>query len=63
LAAARAIYGARFNPQITLKALSYFDDGTLRRIPRVVKDRLARAVREVDLDRLPTIVPMKRSRR
>lgn len=27
LAAARAIYGAQFNPQSTLKALSYFGDG------------------------------------
>jgi hypothetical protein len=63
LAAARALYGARFNPQITLKALSYFDDGSLRRLPRTTKDRLAKAAREVDLDRLPTITPMKRSRR
>ena len=33
LAGARAIYGAQFNPRITLKALSYFDDGTVRRLP------------------------------
>jgi hypothetical protein len=55
LAAARAIYGTAFNPQSTLKALSYFDDGNLRRLPRPVKDRLAAAAREVDLDRLPVI--------
>jgi Nucleotidyl transferase AbiEii toxin, Type IV TA system len=55
LAAGRAIYGAQFNPQSTLKALSYFDDGNLRRLPQAVKDRLARAAREVDLDRLPEI--------
>jgi hypothetical protein len=55
LAAARAIYGTAFNPQSTLKALSYFDDGNLRRLPRLVKDRLAAAAREVDLDRLPVI--------
>jgi hypothetical protein len=53
LAAARAIYGPRFNPQITLKALSFFGDGNLRRLPRDVQDRLARAARTVDLDRLP----------
>ena len=35
LASARAIYGSQFNPQITLKALSYFDDGDLPRLPRV----------------------------
>jgi hypothetical protein len=63
LAAARAIYGARFNPQITLKALSYFDDGSLRRLPRTTKDRLVKAARDVDLDRLPTVVPQKRPRR
>jgi hypothetical protein len=55
LAAARAIYGAPFNPQNTLKALSYFKDGNLRRLPQPVRDRLARAAREVDLDRLPVI--------
>ncbi len=55
LAAARAIYGAEFNPQSTLKALTYFDDGNLRRLPDSVKDRLTKAVREVDLDCLPVI--------
>jgi hypothetical protein len=55
LASARAIYGEQFNPQITLKALSYFDDGNLSRLPKATKDFLAKAVREVDLDRLPTI--------
>ncbi len=55
LAAARAIYGPRFNPQITLKALSFFDDGNLRGLPGAMKDRLAAAARAVDLDRLPTI--------
>lgn len=55
LAAARVIYGTQFNPQCTLKALSNFDDGDLRRLPQPVKDRLAKAAREVDLDRLPVI--------
>lgn len=55
LAAALAIYGPTFNPQITLKALSYFGDGNLDRLPRAVQDRLARAAREVDLDRLPEL--------
>jgi hypothetical protein len=56
LAAARAIYGAQYNPQSTLKALSYFDDGNLRRLPQSLKDRLTNAVCAVDLDRLPVIV-------
>jgi Nucleotidyl transferase AbiEii toxin, Type IV TA system len=55
LAAAAAIYGSAFNPQNTLKALSYFEDGTVRHLPRPLRDRLAKAVREVDLDRLPVI--------
>jgi hypothetical protein len=55
LAAARAIHGTQFNPQSTLKALSYFDDGNLRRLSPSVKDRLAKAAREVDLDYLPVI--------
>ncbi len=55
LASALAIYGEQFNPQVTLKALSYFDDGDLRRLPRAVRDRLSRSVRDVDLDRLPPI--------
>lgn len=53
LAAAKAIYGKQFNPQITLKALSYFEDIGLCELPEDVKHRLIKAVREVDLDRLP----------
>lgn len=55
LSAAKAIYGTSFNPQITLKALSYFADGNLPRLAKAIKDRLARAAREVDLSRLPAI--------
>ncbi|EJW10921.1 hypothetical protein A33M_3915 [Rhodovulum sp. PH10] len=57
LAAASAMYGAEFNPQITLKALTYFDEGDLRKLPQAVKDRLASAVRAVDLDQLPVVTP------
>jgi hypothetical protein len=55
LAAGRAIYGPQFNPEITLKALSFFDDGNLRALPAPLKERLATAVRAVDLDLLPEI--------
>jgi hypothetical protein len=55
LASAQALYGPQFNPQIALKALSFFDEGNLRRLSKGTKDRLAQAVREVNLDRLPTI--------
>ena len=60
LACARAIYGRTFNPQITLKALSFFGDGNLSRLPQEVQDRLAKAARDVDLDKLPDIAPLKR---
>jgi hypothetical protein len=53
LAAAQKLYGPTFNPEITLKALSYFDDGNLQKVPEDMKDRLALAAREVDLEHLP----------
>ena len=53
LAAAQKLYGPSFNPEITLKALSYFDDGNLRDLSDELKQRLVLAAREVDLDRLP----------
>ena len=55
LAAAGALYGTTFNPQITLKALSYFEDGDVARLPPEIKERLAVAARSVDLDNLPVI--------
>ena len=55
LAAAQKLYGPSFNPEITLKALSFFDDGNLRDLPDELKQRLAVAAREVDLDRLPAL--------
>jgi hypothetical protein len=55
LAAAQALYGESFNPQITLKALSYFEDGNLRNLPEDTKARLAAAARDVDLDKLPSL--------
>ena len=57
LAAARFIYGPKFNPQITLKALSYFDDGDLRTLPPDTKARLIKAVAATDLSRLPVLEP------
>jgi Nucleotidyl transferase AbiEii toxin, Type IV TA system len=55
LAAAERLYGTSFNPEITLKALSYFDDGDLRALPEEMKTRLVIAAREVDLERLPDL--------
>jgi hypothetical protein len=55
LAAANALYGPTFNPEVTLKALSYFDDGNLRDLPQDLKLRLVGAARQVDLDHLPVL--------
>ena len=59
LASARAIYGVSFNPHITLKALAWFEDGDLGDLPDDTKKRLIHAVRAVDPDRLPTILPAR----
>ena len=55
LAAARAVYGASFNPMVSLKALTYFGDGDLSRLTPAMQERLIRAVRGVDTQRLPTL--------
>ena len=56
LACAQLIHGCQFNAQVTLKALSYFDDGNVSSLPAATKDRLAQAARRVDLDGLPAIM-------
>jgi len=53
LSAGKAIYRDQFNPQITLKALSYFDD--VKGITESVKKRIQDAVRNVNLHHLPEI--------
>lgn len=55
LAAARAIYGTAFNPQITLKALTYFGDGDLGTLPLALRHQLQDAAKDVDLDALPRL--------
>jgi Nucleotidyl transferase AbiEii toxin, Type IV TA system len=57
LAAGRALYGAGFTPQATLKALSYFEDGDLRTLPEGTRKRLSDAVRAVNIDALPILEP------
>lgn len=56
LAAARIIYGDRFNAQLSLKALSFFGDGDLQSLPPIVQKTIVSAVRDVDLDRLPVLI-------
>jgi hypothetical protein len=55
LAAGTVIYGLGFNPLITLKALSYFDD--VPSLPIAVRERLQVAVEAVDPTRLPILTP------
>lgn len=55
LAAGRFIYGRSFNPMITLKALSFFED--LPALPEDVRRRLTAAVNAVDPTSLPKLTP------
>jgi hypothetical protein len=55
LSAAAIIYGNSFNPLITLKALSWFDDGNLAKLPSSARKRLEAAVKAVDLNDLPDL--------
>lgn len=55
LSAAQMLYGPTFNPQVTLKALSFFEDGDLHQLSNDVKLRLVTAVRNVDLEHLPKL--------
>lgn len=48
LVAAKAIFGKRFNPLATLKALVFFEDGDLGLLPPATRQRLAEAVRSID---------------
>jgi hypothetical protein len=55
LAAGRIVYGRGFNPMITLKALSFFDD--VPALPAEVRKRLSAAVDAVDPASLPALTP------
>ena len=58
VAAARAVYGPAFNVLLSLKALSFFDDGDLPTLPDVLRRRLIAAVRSTDPTRLPHVSPL-----
>ena len=53
LAAGRVVYGRSFNPLITLKALSFFED--VPSLSSEVRERLCAAVQAVDIARLPAL--------
>jgi hypothetical protein len=58
LGAARAVYGPSFNPVLSLKALAYFGDGDLARLPQEIQVRLGNAARQVDFRDLPEVLPL-----
>ena len=49
IGAARAVYGEKFNPMLSLKALSFFDDGDLPTLDQLTRNRLLEAVRATDI--------------
>lgn len=53
LAAAQAIFGKTYNPLLSLKALTYFDDGDVQSLPLEIKESLIAAVHNVDFEHLP----------
>jgi len=55
LAAAAAIYGPQYNPELTLKSLCYYEDGNLPSVPKETRNRLVNSVNDVDLANLPII--------
>lgn len=58
LGAARSVYGGSFNPILSLKALSFFNDGDLRTLAGPVRSRLSGAVGRIDVGRISEISPL-----
>jgi len=55
LAAGKAVYGERFNPTITLRALGSFDEGDLSQIDALTRRELLGAAAVVKLNELPVL--------
>ncbi len=51
LSAAEVVYGDKFNRNISHKALTYFEEGNLRKLPADLKKRLIEAARSIDPNR------------
>jgi hypothetical protein len=58
LGAARAVYGADYNPLLSLKALTFFDEGDLNNLSIQVRQQLEREVAAVK----PTEIPVLKAR-
>ena len=59
LACAQAIFGHKFNPATSLKALSHFGDPKLKKLPEGIRRDLIAAIRSTDLSQLPTVKPVR----
>ena len=55
LAAAKTIYGRQFNPEISLRALTSFNEGDLGQLDPSVKQKLLAAVSVVRLQEIPVL--------
>jgi hypothetical protein len=55
LGAAAAIYGKNFNGALSLKALTFFEDGDLPSLTPAIQKRLLAAATSVDLKNLPLV--------
>ena len=62
LAAGRLIYDKRFNPMLTLKALTYFEDISSKRLSKSVRLALVKAVKDVDIDAVESRLEFWRER-
>lgn len=56
LSAAKAIYGDQFEARTTLRALSYFADGDLPKLPASLQNALRSAAAGVKLDEMPVLI-------
>ncbi len=55
LAAARAVYGSRFDVTLSLRALRYYGDGDLNEVPDEIQRRLTGLADSVDVSKLPSL--------
>jgi hypothetical protein len=57
LAAARALYGDQYNPMLTVKSLTYFEDGDLYKLTTSERNRLSLIAcrQEFDLPMIPRL--------
>jgi hypothetical protein len=60
LAAGINIYGAQFNPLLSLKAIAYHDDPALAELSKKVRHDLIEAVKATDPQRLPVLSAVRK---